>query len=1566
MAPITATTIGVSRQTIDDVKLLALIKNLSTFHVAAQFSDDGSCEITDFHQLVAALQKFPEKWEFEEQADLYDWVKPLNAIDHVLTYILRTNPGIVLVGIESGVCRDRGSLRAFPDGSNDDDVEDSLQSIEVDSTKCSVSRGKFKDVIGAGTLAEVQTVSATVLSHIETMLRFLSTLLKNAVNKNVFNSVDSLTLLLSAADDNIAALALEVLAHLALPPMIHRQQAPEMQQHTTALHSSSLAASHAQIVVLARGWGSRGSGLGLHTCITFDDSQQDSLPQHAGNLNFEFFEKATSSPSGIVLSPSSPTSSKLINIHIPADEMVGREEGFMVKKPKISTAKLFFRCLEEAGGKDRIPAEKLFALLANIRLAQSFHSRVSRIGAVKRRLHALSCILHVHPSNEVLMGYFHAQPELVVELVDLVKPAVSSASVSSGIAVDATSELPIPHRICILAHDTLTGLVMRRDGSAGGLSPAARQTNVLGELGVSKGQYLGLLPTLIRFVLASLNVISMPKISSTPIPDQEDNSMNEDYNDLDLDMGLAFVEATKPPSLPHKQQLYESLEFVDSVLTITTAVVSVPQGTTALTDCGLIPSLINAIALDTNSSDGDNGDMDDSYSKCLRKFITAHAVQILEVAIVTHPSALTAFHDLKGVELLVCKLSGEIEQVQNHGESILSKKNKGIINGKDTSLRPLCASQRVMMFSIVNCLTVVFHQQETSSAPSGGTQLRKPELTMALIDILDHVPCYGGMLAALTATLLSDVMNSDPLLVHHVHSSGIATSFLNMMSAEKKVDDNGLEYLVQSLPPISELLMALPNVLSALALTEEGAAVVRKKNPFPSLFALFMSPKYTMPRSRCLLNEMTAIVGTGIDELMRHVPVVKNLGIKSLVDALKRLVVIGQILVVKEDSAEDDNFINTKETGSDVFTLEDSRTSFMQYAFNLCQLLEQILHNSEHTKPFVEAGGLDVLLSLYPLLLPTNSAFLAQISCLSNPSLSNLTHYSTSIALNPAMKSIASHYDAQKLIKKLSESLDEQLNEIKDSEEKLKQVISVSTEGNGILENIPQVALHTLPLTAHNTAFKKAFSAYLRQIAVAEWLITNLSSSIRSASQRGNDSTTGWVSDRDQAWKKELASSSFAKLMERINALYISAQMEMCNVKTTESFEVREVERRKPAGPSNIWHPAVYRLRIVCQDGAVVRNGIEIDSCASVGSLEMGEIVEAHERCINSCGVTRYKTRKGWVSEQTRGHGREPIVEVLSVSGSCKGFEKFIADDDVKRKRVECGIADLVMVGSSILGRLHSNYRSLLSCLSRIIVQSLRSLPLPPRLPSQTSQVVPFAGKMVNLIVTNLTDAFEMGLKEIDGWTPPWLVDSKLPKVFKKNDLGLSMYFASCFELLYSCFFEEKRERRVLNTPLLISFFHNDGMKAGISENSDADKGCEKNEKNTDETKDSAMPKRGFLMAIRYVLKCCLKDLCAHAVLENYQKENGTEANVSEVFNAKDKQRASRAVAACLHPTISLLRRLTMRSLIVGSSSNMSNVLSRMKSPDLALLIRNKFAFLPTILFSFVEALVFCSNVCEH
>jgi len=140
--------------------------------------------------------------------------------------------------------------------------------------------------------------STKVVEDLCTLLRFSSSLLRNSINKNVYNSVSELANLLGAADDTVASLALDVLCTLAIPPALHKQQAPEMHHHSTALHSkSSSGPAHGRLLALARGWGTRGSGLGLLHCVTADDSEygQGSLPPEAGEVNFDFFSNETES-----------------------------------------------------------------------------------------------------------------------------------------------------------------------------------------------------------------------------------------------------------------------------------------------------------------------------------------------------------------------------------------------------------------------------------------------------------------------------------------------------------------------------------------------------------------------------------------------------------------------------------------------------------------------------------------------------------------------------------------------------------------------------------------------------------------------------------------------------------------------------------------------------------------------------------------------------------------------------------------------------------------------------------------------------------------------------------------------------------------------------------------------------------------------------------------------------------------------------------------------------------------------------------------------------------------------
>ena len=199
----------------------------------------------------------------------------------------------------------------------------------------------------------------------------------------------------------------------------------------------------------------------------------------------------------------------------------------------------------------------------------------------------------------------------------------------------------------------------------------------MSELGVGKGQYLGLLPTLIRYSLTALKSFFLNQERNCDSNGECKENMknigmgNDSVMDIGLELGLAFLRATKPPPMPLAVREERALEFIDFILTLTSSVISIPSGTASLTDCGIVPALVSTIALDGQMARRllpgdkvDGTDNSESYSSSLLKFISVQAIQILEGAIVTHNSALSAFHELKGVDILIQRLGIEVEKVK--------------------------------------------------------------------------------------------------------------------------------------------------------------------------------------------------------------------------------------------------------------------------------------------------------------------------------------------------------------------------------------------------------------------------------------------------------------------------------------------------------------------------------------------------------------------------------------------------------------------------------------------------------------------------------------------------------------------------------------------------------------------------------------------------------------------------------------------------------------------------------------------------------------------------------------
>ena len=1381
------------------------------------------------------------------------WIHPLNVIDWAIRHTIQKYPGILLVKPVS---------RKKPN----DPVDSSSNDAQI-----------LKDWDLSGPRPQPNVVEDLLI-----ILRFLSHFLRNSFSKMVFhNSLLELTDLLSSSDDRIAYAAQEVLYQWTMPAQHHKQLAPE-QAHTNSQNPAHFTllptVTCDRMMALARAWGTRAHHLGLSQICTADPATMEQLwPETPGQVHFDYNGD--------------------LSVHLSASELevastVTTGSDSQIKRRKITppdakpTADIFATALaqleeqrqqqqQQDSTTDSWDSEKLFSLLADIRLARDYKRQ--SIPALKRRLQALAVMLYAHNSQEAVIGYFQAQPDLIVELVDLLRPTVSAthiapvhANVSVTYQPDAVAHLAdaqtIPCDIRHLALECLIGFVARRDGaSLSGFTTEARISNVLTELGVGKGLYMGVLPTLLRYVLASLTTAAskaqaMAKSDTDVDMEDEDEQPNSnddnDDDDVAMDIGLAFLEATAGPQRPRVEQVEEALMLMDAILSLTTTVTSTPTGTSALTESGIIPALLATVAMDANDAvtglliDGKGGertvnpDTRDRIHASVR-FLTAQCIQILEGVVIAQSNAMAAFTDLKGVTVMTERLAIEMKQTPTY-------------------------SQRVLLFSLVTCLTVVFHQESNSSntattnTTSGSNELRKPELTDSIITILRKAPSYGGHLASLVATLLSDVLNHDPHIVNYVHESGIAKAFFDLVQGRTvdSTDSSSSADMMDTdgegitLPAVPELVMALPNVISALALTENGAKAVKEANPFPSLMSLFYSPRFAMPESRCLLNELTAIIGTGLEEIMRHVEGVKPLVMKAIVEAIMKVISIGEDLTRKE-------LVCGKALTSE---LERERSCLIQYTLNMGQLLEQVLHNDDHVEPFVEAGGFPILFDLYTQTMPKGWSFLAHVSPLSSVTVSTLHHSTVEDSLNLAFKCIFLKHAPEKAMAVATEATNKALLDY----EAAQKALSEHFQGNFDKENLLQYLPNQKDLCDLSDDEMPLIACGLETMSSVIWHSGVLSLAIKAAGRRMDDfGGSAFGTSASQAeltlWRKFFSSQEFTGLLERLTTFSKLGIRAVCDARAA-LIESSSSTSSQPE--SSLFR---FRLRIVCPEGAVVRNGIEIDSCASVGSMEMGEIATASNRCINSSGILRYHTdRGGWISEMTRGHGREPITEVVHVSKSSESSP--LPFDSSGRSSIICPIPSIKELAVGILSRLQRTYGELCTSLSRLTIQSFRTLGT--RSPSfeegsHGSQLA----TMLKLLFDTLHDSIDVS--------------------HEKGEVtaGAAMYYGCMLDQLLTCIFvDERRERRVANFLLLAKL-------VGFQ-------------------KDTPSP---LFDCVGYVFEHCL---CVFA------------KRVDNPLTSKEM--LSRSVASCYPPLLKFLRRLMSTPI---SSSPVATVMSRLKAKTLAPLL---------------------------
>ncbi|XP_003380634.1 putative HECT-domain protein [Trichinella spiralis] len=173
-----------------------------------------------------------------------------------------------------------------------------------------------------------------------------------------------------------------------------------------------------------------------------------------------------------------------------------------------------------------------------------------------------------------------------------------------------------------------------------------------------------------------------------------------------------------------------------------------------------------------------------------------------------------------------------------------------------------------------------------------------------------HAPGDAQALSFQSAALIKSLLSfmkkiiQDPQFSESVrHTMSCVASFiLQEPSQLSQLQERGLtteilEALFRNeIPTSREIVSSLPNIFSALCLNERGVSQFLSYSPFKTLFTLLISPNYlnALRKVRSLedVNNTAFILGSMIDQLLRHQPRLKSDAIHAVVELLRQLAVM--------------------------------------------------------------------------------------------------------------------------------------------------------------------------------------------------------------------------------------------------------------------------------------------------------------------------------------------------------------------------------------------------------------------------------------------------------------------------------------------------------------------------------------------------------------------------------------------------------------------------------------------------------------------------------------------------
>ncbi|KAL5523755.1 hypothetical protein ACEPAG_7928 [Sanghuangporus baumii] len=300
--------------------------------------------------------------------------------------------------------------------------------------------------------------------------------------------------------------------------------------------------------------------------------------------------------------------------------------------------------------------------------------------------------------------------------------------------------------------------------------------------------------------------------------------------------------------------------FVDALVSFITYIASHAGGGNMVVGAGLVPVLIQIIAITHEQ----------------RLPIVSKSMQLVDNVLYGFMNAFTVFCNSRGVETLTERIRFEVDlAIEEYGT-----------NGTAQSASNAYGLMPFARAGVLKHLLRSIHRMMQSSGTTEGMRgLIDSSLLKSVQSIIEYRGVFGPTVLPLAINVVATFVHNEPTSLTAIQEAKLPETIYRALEA-------GIE-------PSFEVIQSIPNALGALCLNQTGQdQLTSRPSIIPALFSVFTSETHL----KVLLEKENAVsIGSTFDELIRHHPWLKNIVFDSLISTLKKIEELGANYVPPSD-----------------------------------------------------------------------------------------------------------------------------------------------------------------------------------------------------------------------------------------------------------------------------------------------------------------------------------------------------------------------------------------------------------------------------------------------------------------------------------------------------------------------------------------------------------------------------------------------------------------------------------------------------------------------------------------